>query len=132
MTFWNGWYGIQDLIGRGAQQFEAQLVLFWNRLCYYSIFSMYLIYNDEYNEQIKLEYMDNKTEEGVTQETIENQQQETNSITDEMKRRDSLKVYVSNVGNYMSQKEVVKILSDHQIQGIKFILFELNNLQNST
>ena len=54
--------------------------------------------------------MDNKTEEGVTQETIENQQQETNSITDEMKRRDSLKVYVSNVGNYMSQKEVVKIL----------------------
>ena len=72
--------------------------------------------------------MDNKTEEGVTQETIENQQQETNSITDEMKRRDSLKVYVSNVGNYMSQKEVVKILSDHQIQGIKFILLELNHL----
>ena len=72
--------------------------------------------------------MDNKTEEGVTQETIENQQHETNSITDEMKRRDSLKVYVSNVGNYMSQKEVVKILSDHQIQGIKFILLELNHL----
>ena len=76
--------------------------------------------------------MDNKTEEGVTQETIENQQQETNSIIDEMKRRDSLKVYVSNVGNYMSQKEVVKILSDHQIQGIKFILLELNHLWNST
>ena len=72
--------------------------------------------------------MDNKSEEGVIQETIENQQQETNSITDEMKRRDSLKVYVSNVGNYMSQKEVVKILSDHQIQGIKFILLELNHL----
>ena len=72
--------------------------------------------------------MDNKTEEGVIQEINENQQQEANSITDEMKRRDSLKVYVSNVGNYMSQKEVVKILSDHQIQGIKFILFELNNL----
>ena len=76
--------------------------------------------------------MDNKTEEGVIQEINENQQQEANSITDEMKRRDSLKVYVSNVGNYMSQKEVVKILSDHQIQGIKFILLELNHLQNST
>lgn len=72
--------------------------------------------------------MDNKTEEGVIQEINENQQQEANSITDEMKRRDSLKVYVSNVGNYMSQKEVVKILSDHQIQGIKFILLELNHL----
>ena len=76
--------------------------------------------------------MDNKTEEGVIQEINENQQQEANSITDEMKRRDSLKVYVSNVGNYMSQKEVVKILSDHQIQGIKFILLELNHLYNST
>ena len=72
--------------------------------------------------------MDNKTEEGVIQEIKENQQQEANRITDEMKRRDSLKVYVSNVGNYMSQKEVVKILSDHQIQGIKFILLELNHL----
>ena len=72
--------------------------------------------------------MDNKTEEGVIQEINENQQQEANRITDEMKRRDSLKVYVSNVGNYMSQKEVVKILSDHQIQGIKFILLELNHL----
>ena len=72
--------------------------------------------------------MDNKTEEGVIQEINENHQQEANSITDEMKRRDSLKVYVSNVGNYMSQKEVVKILSDHQIQGIKFILLELNHL----
>ena len=72
--------------------------------------------------------MDNNTEEGVIQEINENQQQEANSITDEMKRRDSLKVYVSNVGNYMSQKEVVKILSDHQIQGIKFILLELNHL----
>ena len=72
--------------------------------------------------------MDNKTEEGVIQEINENQQQEANSITDEMKRRDSLKVYVSNVGNYMSQKEVVKILSDHQIQGIKIILLELNHL----
>lgn len=72
--------------------------------------------------------MDNKTEEGVIQEINENQQQEANSITDAMKRRDSLKVYVSNVGNYMSQKEVVKILSDHQIQGIKFILLELNHL----
>lgn len=72
--------------------------------------------------------MDNKTEEGVIQEINENQQQEANSITDEMKRRDSLKVYVSNVGNYMSQKEVVKILSDHQIQGIKFILLVLNHL----
>ena len=72
--------------------------------------------------------MDNKTQEGLIQEINENQQQEANSITDEMKRRDSLKVYVSNVGNYMSQKEVVKILSDHQIQGIKFILLELNHL----
>ena len=66
--------------------------------------------------------MDCQTEEGVTQNTVEDQQQEGNTITDEMKRRDSLKVYVSNVGNYMSQKEVVKILSDHQIQGIKYNL----------
>lgn len=49
----------------------------------------------------------------------EEEQIELNTIKDEMKRRDSLKVYVSNVGNYMQQREVVKLLSEHHVPGIK-------------
>ena len=40
-------------------------------------------------------------------------------IVEEMARRDLYKLYVSNLGNFMSQKEATKFFSSHQIEGIK-------------
>lgn len=60
-------------------------------------------------------------EETTTDQVEETSQvQESNTVIDELKRRDSFKVYVSNLGNFMSQKEVIRLFSDHQIKGIKY------------
>ena len=45
--------------------------------------------------------------------------QESNTVIDELKRRDLFKVYVSNVGNFMSQKEVIRLFTEHNVKGVK-------------
>lgn len=36
-----------------------------------------------------------------------------------MQKRDLNKVYVSNLGNYMTQKEFASYLSEHHVDGVK-------------
>lgn len=48
------------------------------------------------------------------------EKEETNSVIDELKRRDTFKVYVSNVGNFMSQKEVIRLFTEHNVKGVKY------------
>lgn len=40
-------------------------------------------------------------------------------ISEEMQKRDLNKVYVSNLGNYMTQKEFASYLSEHHVDGVK-------------
>ena len=66
--------------------------------------------------------MENVEQQSVLQVEETENLQETNDVIDELKRRDLFKVYVSNVGNFMSQKEVAKLFEEHNIKGIKFAL----------
>ena len=44
------------------------------------------------------------------------------TISKEMERRDQYKLYVTNLKNWMSQKEVSKLFTEKTIPGIKFVL----------
>ena len=49
---------------------------------------------------------------------------ETTDIPGVMRARDSFKVYVSNLNNFMSQKEALQLFKDRNISGIKCSAFE--------
>ena len=46
------------------------------------------------------------------------------NIAAAMHNRDQFKLYVSNLNNFMSQKEALKLFNDHNIPGIKYVLSE--------
>ena len=43
------------------------------------------------------------------------------TISKEMERRDQYKLYVTNLKNWMSQKEASKLFTEKAIPGIKFV-----------
>ena len=49
---------------------------------------------------------------------------ETTDIPEVMRARDSYKVYVSNLNNFMSQKEALQLFKDRNISGIKYVISE--------
>lgn len=56
--------------------------------------------------------------EGIAPETEKTG--EERAISEEMQKRDMNKVYVSNLGNYMTQKEFASYLSEHHVEGVKW------------
>ena len=51
-------------------------------------------------------------------------QKKTTDIPEVMRTRDSFKLYVSNLNNFMSQKEALKLFRDRNISGIKYVISE--------
>ena len=70
----------------------------------------------------------NSQEPGNVEENRENHDpvndKETTDISGVMRARDSYKVYVSNLNNFMSQKEALQLFKDRNISGIKCFVFE--------
>ena len=60
---------------------------------------------------------ENVQENKETQELAN--EKETTDIPEVMRARDSFKLYVSNLNNFMSQKEALKLFKDRNISGIK-------------
>lgn len=65
---------------------------------------------------------ENVQENKETQELAN--EKETTDIPEVMRARDSFKLYVSNLNNFMSQKEALKLFKDRNISGIKWFVFE--------
>lgn len=67
-------------------------------------------------------------EPGNVEENMETHEpandKETTDIPGVMRARDSFKVYVSNLNNFMSQKEALQLFKDRNISGIKCSAFE--------
>lgn len=51
-------------------------------------------------------------------------QKKTTDIPEVMRTRDCFKLYVSNLNNFMSQKEALKLFRDRNISGIKYVISE--------
>ena len=64
-----------------------------------------------------------RVEEPTTEmNTQENdQEEEAKTIADVMQKRDLSKVYVSNLSNYMTQKELAAFLNEHHVEGVKWV-----------
>lgn len=62
-------------------------------------------------------------EENKEQQDSANQKEATD-IPEVMRTRDSFKLYVSNLNNFMSQKEALKLFRDRNISGIKYVISE--------
>ena len=48
-------------------------------------------------------------------------EEEAKTIADVMQKRDLSKVYVSNLSNYMTQKELAAFLNEHHVEGVKWV-----------
>lgn len=64
-----------------------------------------------------------RVEEPTTEmNTQENdQEEEAKTIAEVMQKRDLSKVYVSNLSNYMTQKELAAFLNEHHVEGVKWV-----------
>ena len=63
--------------------------------------------------------------EPINQEPVnveENKEQQDSA--NQKEARDSFKLYVSNLNNFMSQKEALKLFRDRNISGIKYVISE--------
>ena len=103
---------MSQLIGRGAHGFLCAVTPIGLPIAHRQVTAVALLDSDA-----KRLFM--ATQEMNAQEN--DQKEEAKIIAEEMQKRDLSKVYVSNLSNYMTQKELAAFLNEHHVEGVKWV-----------
>ena len=126
LWFSGGWFRMSQLIGRGAHGFLCAVTPIGLPIAHRQVTAVVLLDSEAKRlfmatQEMECDpaHVEEPTTEVNTQEN--DQKEEAKIIAEEMQKRDLSKVYVSNLSNYMTQKELAVFLNEHHVEGVKWV-----------
>ena len=117
---------MSQLIGRGAHGFLCAVTPIGLPIAHRQVTAVVLLDSEAKRlfmatQEVECDpaHVEEPTTEVNTQEN--DQKEEAKIIAEEMQKRDLSKVYVSNLSNYMTQKELAAFLNEHHVEGVKWV-----------